>query len=296
MTDNGSTPTGGGLMKGKRGIVMGVANNHSIAWGIARQLHAEGAEIGLTYQNDQFGRRVKPLAASIDAPFLERCDVEDVATVDNLFDVAAKHWGEMDFFVHAVAFSDKNELKGRYADTTRENFARTMVISCFSFTEAAKRAAALMPNGGSILTLSYGGAVKVMPNYNVMGVAKAALEASVRYLASDFGEDGVRVNAISAGPVRTLAGAGVTDARLMFNYQRKHAPLGRTVVIEEIGRSATYLLSDYASGVTGEIHYVDSGYNIVSMPKLAELRAEERREIIEEKVEAVSPDLLSGSS
>ena len=283
-------------MRGKRGIVMGVANNHSIAWGIAKQLHAEGAEIGLTYQNDQFGRRVRPLAAEIDASFLERCDVEDLSTVDSLFDAAAKHWGEIDFFVHAVAFSDKNELKGRYADTTRENFSRTMVISCFSFTEAAKRAAALMTSGGAMLTLTYGGAVKVMPNYNVMGVAKAALESSVRYLAADFGSTGVRVNAISAGPVRTLAGAGVTDARLMFNYQRKHSPLERTVTIDEIGRTASYLLSDYSSGVTGEIHYVDSGYSIMSMPKLDELRAEERREIIEEKVESVRPDILAERS
>ncbi|WMS44913.1 enoyl-ACP reductase FabI [Acuticoccus sp. MNP-M23] len=285
-----------GLLAGKRGIVMGIANDHSIAWGIARQLHAEGAELGLTYQNDQFGKRVRPLAAQVNAAFLERCDVEDLATVDNLFDAAAKHWGSIDFFVHAVAFSDKNELKGRYADTTRENFSRTMVISCFSFTEAAKRAAALMPNGGAMLTLSYGGAVKVMPNYNVMGVAKSALESSVRYLAADFGAGGVRVNAISAGPVRTLAGAGVTDARLMFNYQRKHSPLERTVDIEEIGRASAYLLSDYSSGVTGEIHYVDSGYNVMSMPKLDELRAEERREIIEEKVEEVRPDMIPGKA
>ncbi|WP_108662572.1 enoyl-ACP reductase FabI [Acuticoccus kandeliae] len=283
-------------MAGKRGVVMGVANNHSIAWGIARQLHAEGAEIGLTFQNDQFGRRVRPLADQLDAAFLERCDVEDLDSVNNLFDVAAKHWGSIDFFVHAVAFSDKNELKGRFADTTRENFTRTMLISCFSFTESARRAAELMTNGGSMLTLTYGGSVKVMPNYNVMGVAKAALESSVRYLAADFGAAGVRVNAISAGPVRTLAGAGVTDARLMFNYQRKHSPLERTVAIEEIGRSAAYLLSDYSSGVTGEVHYVDSGFNVMSMPKLDELRAEERREIIEERVEAQRPDILAEGS
>jgi enoyl-[acyl-carrier protein] reductase I len=284
-------------MAGKRGVVMGVANNHSIAWGIARQLHAEGASLGLTYQNDQFGRRVRPLADQVEAAFLEKCDVEDLATVDALFDRAANAWGSIDFLVHAVAFSDKNELKGRYADTSRENFTRTMVISCFSFTEAAKRAAALMTNGtGSMLTLTYGGSVKVMPNYNVMGVAKAALESSVRYLAADYGSVGIRVNAISAGPVRTLAGAGVTDARLMFNYQRKHSPLERTVTIEEIGRTGAYLLSDYSSGVTGEIHYVDSGFNIMSMPKLDELRAEERREIIEEKVEEVAPDILARGS
>jgi Enoyl-[acyl-carrier-protein] reductase (NADH) len=236
---------------------------------------------------------VRPLADQVEAAFLEKCDVEDPSTVDAVFDRAATVWGSLDFFVHAVAFSDRNELKGRFADTSRENFVRTMVISCFSFTESAKRAAALMTNGsGSMLTLTYGGSVKVMPNYNVMGVAKAALESSVRYLAADYGSVGIRVNAISAGPVRTLAGAGVTDARLMFNYQRKHSPLERTVTIEEIGRSGAYLLSDYASGVTGEIHYVDSGYNIVSMPKLDELRAEERREIIEEKVEEAAPQIL----
>lgn len=283
---------GAGLMTGKRGIVMGVANNHSIAWGIARQLHADGAEVGLTYQNDQFGKRVRPLADEIEAPFLEKCDVEDVSTVDALFDAAARHWGEIDFLVHALAFSDKNELKGRYADTTRENFARTMMISCFSFTEAAKRAAPLMKNGGAMLTLTYGGSVRVMPNYNVMGVAKAALESSVRYLATDFGDQGIRVNALSAGPVRTLAGAGVTDARLMFNFQRKHSPLQRTITIEDVGRTATYLLSDYSLSVTGEIHYVDSGYNIISMPRLDELRAEERREIIEEKAEQEHPDIV----
>ncbi len=282
-----------GLMAGKRGVVMGVANNHSIAWGITQTLAAEGAEVGLTYQNDQFGRRVRPLADKVDAAFLEQCDVEDLASVDRVFETAAKTWGSIDFFVHALAFSDKNELKGHYADTSRENFTRTMLISCFSFTELAKRAAALMTDGGAMVTLTYGGSVKVMPNYNVMGVAKAALESSVRYLAADFGESGVRVNAISAGPVRTLAGAGVTDARLMFNYQRKHSPLARTVTIDEIGRSSAYLLSDYSAGVTGEIHYVDSGYNIMSMPKLDELRAEERREIIEEKVEASAPDILT---
>ncbi|WP_420391456.1 enoyl-ACP reductase FabI [Acuticoccus sp.] len=283
-------------MVGRRGVVMGVANDHSIAWGITQALAAEGAQIGLTYQNDQFGRRVRPLADKVEAAFLEQCDVEDPASVDRVFDAAARAFGTIDFFVHAVAFSDRNELKGRYADTTRDNFVRTMVISCFSFTEAARRAASLMGPSGAMLTLTYGGSVKVMPNYNVMGVAKAALEASVRYLAADFGAAGVRVNAISAGPVRTLAGAGVTDARLMFNYQRKHSPLERTVAIDEIGRSAAYLLSNYASGVTGEVHYVDSGFNIVSMPKLDELRAEERREIIEEKVESEAPSMLASRS
>jgi len=273
------------LMAGKRGLVMGVANDHSIAWGIAKRIHAEGGTVALTYQNDTFGRRVKPLAEQISAPLLLPCNVEDIASVDAVFEAIAAEWQTLDFFVHAVAFSDKNELKGRYADTTRENFARTMMISCFSFTECAKRAAMLMPNGGSLITLTYGGATRVMPNYNVMGVAKAALEASVRYLAADYGADGVRVNAISAGPVRTLAGAGVTDARLMFNYQRKHAPLARTVSIDEIGGTASYLLSNLSAGVTGEIHFVDCGYNIMSMPRLSELKAEERRELIEEVAE-----------
>ena len=287
-----------GVMAGKRGLVMGVANDHSIAWGIAKRLADEGAEIGFTYQGDQFGRRVKPLAASVNSPFVVPCDVEDTASVDAVFDTVRETWGSMDFLVHAIAHSDRNELKGRYCDTSRENFVRTMVISCFSFTEAAKRAAALMNDGGSIVTLTYGGASRVMPNYNVMGVAKAALESSVRYLASDLGEQNIRVNAISAGPVRTLAGAGVTDARLMFNYQRKHAPLRRTVTIDEIGGTGLYLLSDMSSGVTGEIHFVDSGYNIISMPQLDELKAEERRELVEEEMEAagrpIEPTRASG--
>ncbi|MEW5423755.1 enoyl-ACP reductase FabI [Amorphus sp. 3PC139-8] len=275
-----------GVMAGKRGLVMGVANNHSIAWGIAKRLADEGAEIGFTYQGDQFGRRVQPLATSVNAPFVVPCDVEDVASVDAVFDKARETWGSIDFLVHAIAHSDRNELRGRYADTSRDNFVRTMLISCFSFTEAAKRAADLMPNGGSIVTLTFGGATRVTPNYNVMGVAKAALESSVRYLAVDFGSQNIRVNAISAGPVRTLAGAGVSDARFTFNYQRKHAPLRRTVTIEEIGGTGLYLLSDLSSGVTGEIHFVDSGYNIISMPKLDELKAEERREQVEEELEA----------
>jgi len=264
-----------GLMAGKRGLVMGVANDHSIAWGIAKTLAAHGAELAFTYQGEAFGRRVRPLAESVGGKLLLPCDVEDIASLDGVFAALASEWGGIDFLVHAIAFSDKNELKGRYADTTRENFARTMLISCFSFTEIAKRAAALMPRGGSILTLTYGGSTRVMPNYNVMGVAKAALESSVRYLAVDFGGDGVRVNAISAGPVRTLAGAGVSDARLMFNFQKKNSPLRRTVSIEEIGGAALYLLSDIGAGVTGEIHFVDSGYNIMSMPRLDELKMQE---------------------
>jgi enoyl-[acyl-carrier protein] reductase I len=261
-----------GLMNGKRGLVMGVANDHSIAWGIARRLSAEGAELAFTYQGDAFGRRVKPLAASLGSSLVLSCDVEDEKSVDQTFDALVRSWGRLDFLVHAIAFSDRNELKGRYADTSRKNFIRTMLISCFSFTEVARRAAALMPPGGSMLTLTYGGSTRVMPNYNVMGVAKAALESSVRYLAYDFGERNIRVNAISAGPVRTLAGSGVSDARMMFSYQRKNAPLRRSVTIEEIGNTALYLLSDLSSGVTGEIHFVDSGYNIVSMPRLGELK------------------------
>ncbi len=260
------------LMKGKRGLVMGVANNHSIAWGIARQLAAQGAELAFTYQGEAFGRRVKPLAEQVGTSLLLPCDVEDSASVTATFDTLKDEWGGLDFVVHAIGFSDKNELKGLYADTTRDNFVRTMVISCYSFTEVARNAAALMNEGGSMLTLTYAGSVRVMPNYNVMGVAKAGLEASVRYLANDYGPRGIRVNGISAGPVRTLAGAGISDARYMFNYQSRNAPLRRTVNIDEIGNSALYLLSDLSSGVTGEIHYVDSGYNIVSMPTLDELK------------------------
>jgi enoyl-[acyl-carrier protein] reductase I len=268
-----------GLMQGKRGLVMGVANDHSIAWGIARRLAGEGAELAFTYQPPSMDKRVRPLALSLGSDFVVPCDVAldpdaaDPGSLDAVFAELAARWGAIDFVVHAIAFSDKNELKGRYADTTRKNFKHTMLISCFSFTEVAKRAAAMMPKGGSLVTLTYGGSTRVMPNYNVMGVAKAALEASVRYLAVDFGDKAIRVNAISAGPVRTLAGSGVADARLMFNYQRRHAPLGRGVSIEEIGNTALYLLSDLGTAVTGEIHFVDAGYNIVSMPRLHELKA-----------------------
>ena len=261
------------LMQGKRGLSMGVANDHSIAWGIARAVAAQGAELAFTYQGDALGKRVKPLADSVGSKLVLPCDVEDIASVDAVFATLREKWGELDFLVHAIGFSDRNELKGRYADTSRENFSRTMVISCFSFTELAKRAAEMMPaSGGSLLTLTYGGSQRVMPNYNVMGLAKAALEASVRYLANDFGPRGIRVNAISAGPVRTLAGAGISDARYMFSFQRRHTPLRRTVSIDEVGNSALYLLSDLSRGVTGEIHYVDSGYNITSMPALDTLR------------------------
>ena len=261
----------GNLMKGKRGLVMGVANRNSLAWGIASALAAEGAELAFTYQGEAFGKRVKPLADSVGANLLLPCDVEDLATVDTVFDRLKKEWGNLDFVVHAIGFSDRNELKGKYADTTRDNFSKTMVISCFSFTEIAKRAASMMNDGGSMLTLTYGGANRVVPNYNVMGVAKAALEASVRYLASDYGPENIRVNAISAGMVRTLAGAGIADARLMYNYQERNAPLRRNVKIDEVGNSALYLLSHLSSGVTGEIHYVDSGYSTTSMPHLDDM-------------------------
>jgi len=262
-----------GLMDGKRGLIMGVANDHSIAWGIAKAVATEGATLAFTYQGEALGKRVKPLAESVRSDIVLPCDVEDLTSVDGVFTEVSERWGSLDFLVHAIAFSDRNELKGRYADTTRENFQRTMLISCFSFTEVAKRAAALMPAGGAMLTLTYGGSTRVMPNYNVMGVAKAALEASVRYLAADLGAAGIRVNAISAGPVRTLAGAGIADARLMFNYQQRNAPLRRTVSIDEIGGAGLYLLSDLSSGVTGDIHFVDSGYNIVSMPHPVALKA-----------------------
>jgi enoyl-[acyl-carrier protein] reductase I len=263
------------LMKGKRGLIMGVANDHSIAWGIARTLAAQGAELAFTYQGEALGKRVKPLAESLGVPLVLPCDVEDLVSVDAVFEALRAKWGHLDFLVHAIAFSDKSELKGRYADTSRENFSRTMLISCFSFTELAKRAAEMMPDsGGAMITLTFGGSMRVMPNYNVMGVAKAALEASVRYLATDFGSRSIRVNAISAGPVRTLAGSGIGDARAMFAFQQKHSPLGRGVTLDELGGSALYLLSDLSGGVTGEIHYVDSGYNIISMPRPEGLRAE----------------------
>jgi enoyl-[acyl-carrier protein] reductase I len=263
------------LMKGKRGLIMGVANDHSIAWGIAKMLHAQGADLAFTYQGDALGKRVKPLAQSLGVDTVLPCDVEDIASVDAVFAALREKWGQLDFLVHAIAFADKNELKGRYADTSRENFSRSMLISCFSFTELAKRAAELMPEtGGAMITLTFGGSTRVMPNYNVMGVAKAALEASVRYLAADFGSGGIRVNAISAGPIRTLAGSGIGDARAMFAFQQKHSPLGRGVTLDELGGSALYLLSELSGGVTGEVHFVDSGYNVISMPRPEALKAE----------------------
>jgi enoyl-[acyl-carrier protein] reductase I len=273
MTDQTS------LMHGRRGLVLGVANDHSIAWGIAKTLARHGAELAFTYQGEAFGRRVKPLADSLGSSLVLPCDVEDLATVDAVFDTLNQEWGGIDFVVHAIAYSDRNQLKGKYADTTRENFVRTMVISCFSFTEIARRAAAMMPNGGSILTLTYGGALRVMPNYNVMGVAKAALESSVRYLAADYGAQGIRVNAISAGPMRTLAGAGIAEARALFAFHSRHAPLHRAVTLDDVGGAALYLLSPLSAGVTGEIHFVDAGYNIISMPRPDDLRATVEEEL-----------------
>ena len=265
----------GPLMAGKRGLVMGVANERSIAWGIARVLAGQGAQLAFTYQSEAFGRRAIPLAKSVGAEIIVPCDVINLSGIDNVFAEIRNAWGSLDFVVHALAFSDRRELSGRYADTSRENFINTMVISCFSFTEVAKRAAELMPKGGALLTLTYGGATRWVPSYNVMGVAKAALEASVRYLAADFGPHGIRVNAISAGPMRTLAGAGISDARVIFNYQKDHAPLRRTPTLDEVGGSALYLLSPLSGAVTGEVHFVDCGYNTVAMPSFEALKTQE---------------------
>ena len=259
-------PATGSLMAGKRGLIMGVANDHSIAWGIARAVAAQGANLAFTYQSDAFARRVGPLAESVDAAAMIQCDASDRASLDSAFNVISDTWDNIDFVVHAIAYSDKEELKGRYVNTSQENFLQTMNISCYSFTAVAQRAAALMTDSGSILTLTYHGAQAVMPNYNVMGVAKAALEASVRYLASDLGPDGLRVNAISAGPMRTLAGSAVGSARQVYNYNRETSPLRRNVVLDDVGGAGLYLLSDLSKAVTGEIHYVDCGFNTVGMP------------------------------
>jgi enoyl-[acyl-carrier protein] reductase I len=254
-----------GLMAGKRGLIFGVANNRSIAWGIAKACADQGAELALTYQGDAFRKRVEPLAAELGAFVAGHCDVTDMATVDEVFDNVAKKFGKIDFLVHAVAFSDKEELTGRYVDTTRDNFLRTMDISVYSFTALAKRAEPLMTDGGSLLTLTYYGAEKVMPHYNVMGIAKAGLEASVRYLAVDLGGKGIRVNAISAGPIKTLAASGIGDFRYILRWNEYNAPLKRTVSVEEVGDAALYLLSPLSRGVTGEVHHVDSGYHVVGM-------------------------------
>jgi len=253
------------LMRGKRGLIMGVANNRSIAWGIARAARAHGAELAFTYQGDALKKRVEPLAEEVGGLVVGHCDVTEAATIDAAFAAVQAAWGSLDFLVHAIAFSDKSELDGRYIDTTPGNFTRTMQISCYSFTAIAQRAEKLMGNGGAMLTLTYYGAEKWMPHYNVMGVAKAALEASVRYLAADLGARNIRVNAISAGPIKTLAASGIGDFRYILRWNEYNAPLRRTVSIEEVGETAVYLLSDMSRGVTGEIHHVDAGYHIVGM-------------------------------
>ena len=255
-------------MAGKRGLILGVANNRSIAWGIAKSCADQGAELSLTYQGDAFRKRVEPLAAELGAHVAGHCDVTDPASLDAVFESVARKWGKIDFLVHAIAFSDKDELTGRYIETTRDNFLRTMDISVFSFTTVAKRAEPLMKDGGSMLTLTYYGAEKVMPHYNVMGVAKAALEASVRYLAVDLGQNNIRVNAISAGPVKTLAASGIGDFRYILKWNEMNSPLKKTVTPEEVGDSGLYLLSDLSRGVTGEVHHVDAGYHVVGMKGL----------------------------
>jgi enoyl-[acyl-carrier protein] reductase I len=253
------------LMAGKRGVVFGVANNRSIAWGITKACRDHGAEIALTYQGDAIKKRVEPLAAEIGSKLVLPCDVTDEASVEAVFKALGDAWGSIDFLVHAVAFSDKEELDGRYVDTSKHNFTQTLLISCYSFTALAKRAEKLMPNGGALLTLSYYGAEKVMPHYNVMGVAKAALEASVRYLAADLGKENIRVNAISAGPIKTLAASGIADFRYILKWNEYNSPLRRTVSIEDVGGGALYLLSDLGRGVTGEILHIDAGYHVVGM-------------------------------
>ena len=255
----------GPLMAGKKGLIMGVANDRSIAWGIARTLHAHGAELAFTHQGGVMKKRVGPLAESLSSPVVMPCDVTDAASMDAVFAAVAEKWGGLDFVVHAIAFSDKEELKGKYIDTTPANFAHTMEISCYSFTAVCQRAAALMPDGGSLLTLTYAGSERVMPHYNVMGVAKAALEASVRYLAEDLGRQNVRVNALSAGPMKTLAASGIGDFRYILKWNEYNSPLRRNVSLDDIGGAGLYLLSVLSTGVTGETHHVDCGYNIVGM-------------------------------
>ena len=259
-----------GLMKGKRGLIMGVANQRSIAWGIAQACADAGAELAFTYQGEALERRVKPLADSIGANLVLPCDVTDEASMDAVFETLKQQWGELDFVVHAIAFADKDELTGRYVDTSPGNFSMSLNISCYSFTAVANRAEKLMPNGGSLLTLSYFGAEKVIPHYNVMGVAKAALEASVRYLAADLGKQNIRVNSISAGPIKTLAAAGIGGLRMMLKWNEENAPMRKNVTIEEVGNSALYLLSDLSTGVTGENHHVDAGYNAIGMRMISD--------------------------
>ena len=256
-----------GLMQGKRGLIMGLANDKSLAWGIARRLHEHGAELAFSFPNAAIEKRVRPLAAELGSDFVFPCDVGDMASIDAAFATMAERWPTIDFLVHAIGASDKNELRGRYSDTTLDNFLNTMNVSVYSLTAVAKRALVAMPNGGSILTLTYYGAEKVVPHYNVMGVAKSALETSVRYLAADLGRDNVRVNAISAGPIRTLAASGIGDFNLILKWNELNAPLGRNVTIDDVGGAGLYLLSDLSSGVTGEVHHVDAGYHVIGMKR-----------------------------
>jgi enoyl-[acyl-carrier protein] reductase I len=255
----------GGLMEGKRGLIMGLANDRSLAWGIAKALQSQGAEMAFSYQGESLERRVRPLAEEVGSDFLIDCDVSDMAALDNTFSTLAERWPTIDFVVHAIGFSDKNELRGKYVDTSLDNFLMTMNISAYSFVAVTRRARAMMPEGGSLLTLTYYGAEKVVPHYNVMGVAKAALEASVRYLAMDLGPERIRVNAISAGPIKTLAASGIGDFRYILKWNELNSPLRRNVTIEDVGGAGLYLLSDLASGVTGEVHHVDGGYNVIGM-------------------------------
>ena len=257
-----------GLMTGKRGLIMGVANDRSLAWGIAKAVREAGAELAFTYQGEALGKRVRPLAESLGSDFLVEADVTSEPSLDEVFVAVERRWGGLDFLVHAIAFSDKEELKGKYLNTTRDNFLRSLDISCFSFTDLCRRAAPLMPQGGSLLTLTYAGAERVMPHYNVMGVAKAALEASVKYLAVDLGGQNVRVNAISAGPIKTLASSAIGDFRYILKWNELNAPLQRNTTIEDVGGAALYLLSDLSAGVTGEVHHVDSGYHVVGMKRV----------------------------
>jgi enoyl-[acyl-carrier protein] reductase I len=268
-----------GLMSGKRGLVMGVANDRSIAWGIAKAVRDQGAEVAFTYQGEALEKRVRPLAASIGSEIVLPCDVTDDASIDAVFGELSRSWGEMDFLVHAIAYADKDELKGKYLNTSKENFSRSLDISCYSLTAVAQRAVPMMRAGGSLLTLTYYGAERVMPHYNVMGVAKAALEASVRYLAADVGEQGIRVNALSAGPIRTLAASGIGDFRYILKWNEYNSPLRRNVTLEHVGGAALYLLSDLSGGVTGEVHHVDSGYHTVGM--MAVDAAPQLRELLE---------------
>jgi len=271
-----------GLMAGKKGLVMGVANDRSIAWGIAKAASSAGAQLAFTYQGDALGKRVMPLAASLGSDIVLPCDVTDEKSIEKLFDAIRDKWGSLDFIVHAIAFSDKDELKGQYLDTSASNFALTMQVSCYSFTDLCRRAEPLMTNGGSLLTLTYYGAERVIPHYNVMGIAKAALEASVRYLASDLGPKDIRVNAISAGPIKTLAASGIGDIRTIIRWNELNAPLRRNVSIDDVGKAGVYFLSDLSAGVTGEVHHVDSGYHVVGM--MAEDSAAENAELLSSAV------------